>query len=123
MMATYNRLHRALQIRTASLHLLRTQGILSEVHGLPGRCAAATLGDLEMLHRTPFQQLPDSPASLMYAEALLRQRGGADSSNLVYGLDIWKANRKVFNFEWSVDDRQLKIVGFKRGDWEEALLG
>ena len=122
-MATYNRLQRALQIRTASLHLLRTQGIPSEVRGLPGRCAAATLRDLGILHRTPFQRLPASAASIKYTRALLKQRGHKSSTNLDYGLDIWTANRKVFNFEWSIDDRELALVAFKRGDWEEILLG
>lgn len=122
-MAGKNRMERALQIREASLKLLRIKGTMREMSGMPGRYATAALGDLDMLHRTPFQRLPPTRESLKYTRALLRQRGYADSSNSDYGLDIWKANRKVFNFEWSVDDRQLKIVAFKRGDWEETLLG
>lgn len=121
-MVAINRKERALQIRTASLEVIRTQGVMTEMRGLPGRIAAASLGDLEMLHRTPFQRLRASAESIMYTRALLRQRGHKSSANLGYGLDIWNAHGKVFNFEWSMDDAELHLVAFKRGPWEDALL-
>lgn len=113
---------RALQIRSASLEALRTRGIMTQVGGLPGRTQTATLGDLNMMYRTPFQQLPAASRELQYAHALLKQRGHKVSRNLEYGLDIWEPGGKVFNFEWSQDDGELRIVAFKRGPWEDIVL-
>jgi hypothetical protein len=113
---------RALQIRNASLEALRTRGIMTQVGGLPGRTQTATLGDLKMMYRTPFQRLPAASKDVQYTRALLKQRGQRASRNLEYGLDIWEPGGKVFNFEWSQDDEELQIVAFKRGPWEDVLL-
>lgn len=122
-MVNTNRIKRALQIRHAALEVIRAQGTMSEVQGLPGRSAEANLGTLQMGYRTPFQRLPASSASVKYARALIAQRGHKVSRNLDYGLDVWNAGRKVLNLEWSLDDREVQIVSFKRGPWEEILLG
>lgn len=39
------------------------------------------------------------------------------------GIDIWKSwGRKVFNMRWD-DQGNFKIHAFKRGEWEEKIIG
>ena len=46
---------------------------------------------------------------------------------LPYGISIWHTapngnTAKVFNIEWD-EQGSIKIIYFKRGDWEESMLG
>jgi len=70
---------------------------------------------LDILLRTPFQKTPEPPP-------LYHAHVGRLPNNLPYGLDIWvSGGSKVFNIEWS-DDGSVKLVSFKRGDWENELF-
>jgi len=118
-----SRLQEALQLRDAALAALKARGEMSAVYGVPGRVLTADLGDLSILHSTPFQKLHLPTPDLAFKAALFEQETGKKATlNLPYGLDIWSAGRKVFNLEWSDDDHEVKLVTFKRGAWEASLL-
>jgi hypothetical protein len=77
----------------------------------------ASVGEFEILYRTPFTRLPQrQPTS--HHEAWLRQQ---PSSNLPYGLDVFFWRLKVMNVEW--DDRgRIDLVVFRSGPWEDELV-
>jgi hypothetical protein len=99
---------RAIAIRDHVLPLLQANGTMQAVgpmsvlmwHAEPWRA----------IYRTPFQRMPDKDP------ALTRQMG---KQPLPYGLDVWHGS-KVFSIEWS--DPDVRIITFKRGPWEDALL-
>ena len=122
-MKSTNRLQAALQLRDAAIAALRAHGEMSVIEGVPGRVLTADLGELTILHSTPFQKLDLLTPDLAFKAALFEQETGKKAPlNLSYGLDIWSAGRKVFNLQWSDDDRQVSLVTFKRGAWEASLL-
>ena len=58
--------------------------------------------ELEIFHSTPFTRLPDCEDE--------------------YLIDIWTPNEKVFSVRWKNDVKDLDIVRFKRGEWENSFL-
>ena len=116
------RLEVALQIREAALQKLRAEGEFEEIHRvgsvLSWKAPDWQQGGIHMLHRTPFQKLPKPSAEVMKTAF---EYGLEPRLNLPYGLDIW-AGGKVMNLEWN-DSGDIKLVSFKRGAWEQIVLG
>ena len=122
-MKSRDRLQAALQLHDAALAALKARGEMSAIDGVSGRVLTADLGELSILHTTPFQKLHLLTPDLALKAALFEMETGKKATlNLPYGLDIWSAGRKVFNLEWSDGDHQVKLVTFKRGAWEASLL-
>lgn len=112
-----------LEIRAAALELLRTRGEMQVIQGVPGRVHTCECGSLSLLHTTPFQQLHVLPPEMLIEIALLEQATGRKMSRgLEYGLDIWSERHKSFNLQWSIGDKEIHLVRFKRGNWQEQLL-
>jgi hypothetical protein len=44
-----------------------------------------------------------------------------DKSNLPWGINIWTANGKVLNVEWSERPERFRVITFNRGAWEAEL--
>lgn len=87
-----------------------------------GKVLEANIGSINLIHRTPFQRLPQTSEKMMYEVSLFEQRTGKRvPRNLEYGLDI-SLRTKVMNIEWSMEDREVDLVSFKRGDWEGELI-
>lgn len=122
MRKTSPRTMRAIELRDAAMIVLREKMEMIQVRRLPGKMASATIGHFAMSYRTPFQRLPASSAEVKYASALLTQKGYESKKTLPYGLDIWDHNKKVFSFQWAIDDQALEIISFKRGPWETHFL-
>ena len=111
-----------LEIRADALELLRSRGEMRAIDGVPGRIQSYECGSVSFMHTTPFQQLHILPPEMLAEIALLEQATGRKMSrNLEYGLDIWSDHRKVFNLQWSIGDREIHLVSFKRGVWQEKL--
>lgn len=111
-----------LEIRAAALDLLRVRGEMKAIDGVPRRVQVYECGSLSFMHTTPFQQLHAAPAEMLAQIALLEQAAGRKMSrNLEYGLDIWNNRRKVLNLEWSDDDREIHLIRFNRGSWQQQL--
>lgn len=122
-MKSTNRLQAALRLRDAAIAALRAHGEMSVIECVPGRVLTADIGEISILHSTPFQKLHLLTPDLALKAALFEQETGKKATlNLPYGLDIWSAGRKVLNLQWSDDDRQVNLVTFKRGAWEASLL-
>lgn len=111
-----------LEIRADALELLRSRGEMRAIDGVPGRVQSYECGSLSFMHTTPFQQLHALPSEMLIKIALLEQATGRKMSrNLEYGLNIWSERRKVFYLEWSAGDREIDLVMFNRGRWQEKL--
>lgn len=122
-MKSTNRLQAALRLRDAAIAALRAHGEMSVIECVPGRVLTADIGEISILHSTPFQKLNLLTPDLALKAALFEQETGKKAPvNHPYGLDIWSAGRKVFNLQWSDDDRQVVLVTFKRGACEARLL-
>jgi hypothetical protein len=108
---------RAIQLRDAALVMLQQHGIWEKTNIGKG-LSVALVGAISVAYRTPFQRLPEPSDYLKYCAA---QLGVHAPKNLPYGLDIW-APKKVLNIEWD-DKGNVELVSFRRGDWENTLLG
>ena len=124
-----DRLSEALRIRDAALCILRREGRLITTN-LPGKVLEANTASLAMLHRTPFQRLPELSARDMYDMAMIERATGKPAKrNLPYGLDVW-AGRKVLNIEWSMNDQvgvidshALEVMRDSDGGWYASHCG
>jgi hypothetical protein len=122
-MTASSRVDRVLALRSAALEVLGAETTMVEVQGLPGRFPSASTREIDILHRTPFQRIPGKSRRLKDAGASPRQRGHRAPMSLPYGLDIWFRQKRVLSVEWSADDAELNILSFRRGRWEDALIG
>ena len=96
---------RALKLRDKALKLVQSKGKLSPL--LTGkRVLFKTLtyqsGYLQIHYRSPFEPLPD------------------DAEIAPYGLDVYWP-KKVLVIEWN-DAGEVRIVEFRRGEWEGKLI-
>ena len=96
---------RALVLRDKALNLVQSKGKLSPL--LTGKTVLfKTLtyqsGYLKIHYRSPFQPIPD------------------DAAMMPYGLDVYWP-KKVLVIEWN-DTGEVRIAGFRRGDWEAKLI-
>ena len=77
---------------------------------------------LKLALRTPFQRVGHiTPARRRRILALCALYNIEPKFNLPYGLDIWTAEQKVLNIEWSHRD-EIDLVSFKRGAWEKRMI-
>ena len=85
-------------------------------------------GSLCMSLTTPFQKFHMEPPKIpdrfkgnldRYAVAV---RMSQSKRHLGFGLDVWGKVGKVLNVHWN-EYGQIEIVSFKRGDWEDEILG
>ena len=111
---------RALELRDAALGLVRTKGtwVPVPVDGKELRFLMAEANGVRVMYRTPFQRVPDSPKSGIYAHAVAKQRARPD---LPHALDVWAENEKVLNIQWS-ERGEVNLMSFQRGTWELKLL-
>jgi len=114
------RVHRAVEIREATLTVLHSVGkwdrnFRDGDKWVPHR--VASIGRISMSLRTPFTPEPGPSDGLI---VLAARQGLRIPTALSYGLDIW-APKKVMNIEWS-DRGELVIVSFRRGAWEDELI-
>jgi hypothetical protein len=82
-------------------------GRWKKVDGFPNytRMFGATVNGYDMLYRTPFQKLPETPASLKYFRALSGKLGP-----LPYAIDVWRPEGgKILFCEWS-DSGEFTLV-------------
>jgi hypothetical protein len=109
----------ALALRDRGVALVDREGAWTSCG--QGRVRTATLGDLTVSLRTPFQLSPPDPLPRDHAHAFAKQRA---APTLAYGLDIWVGGTKVFSVQWA-DDRTaemaFRVISFRRGEWERAL--
>jgi hypothetical protein len=113
------RIQRAIATRDVALNTLRKHGTWQNVRGPGGKSIRVLMykaGDLQMLHRTPFQRFGEVPPYAKYLAALY---GSNRAYNLPYALDVW-FGKKVLNIEWA-DDGRIELVSYKPGDWERTL--
>jgi hypothetical protein len=118
------KLARALVLRDAALTVLKHIGIWETVtlaRGASGardiKVLSARLGNLHILHRTPFQRMPQPDDLLKYRAA---QISLIVPQNLLYGLDLWAA-KKVLNIEWD-DKGSVVLISLHHGAWETELI-
>ncbi len=111
-----DRRQRVAALREVALRLLDREGTWEPVRNADMNFLIAKSGEFQVLHRTPFQKLPEAPERVRYYAAVL----GTDYRNLPYGLDIYQG-AKVLNIEWC-DRDEIRIVSFRRGDWEDKFL-
>jgi hypothetical protein len=95
---------RATKLRDEALRLVRSKGKLSPM--LTGKTVLfKTLtyhnGDLQIHYRAPFEPIPN------------------DEAIMPYGLDVYWP-KKVLSIEWD-DTGEVRIVGFRPGEWEGKL--
>jgi hypothetical protein len=101
------------------MEIIRREGKWEEF-GRTGKVLCARLGDIRMMYRTPFQQMPE--IRLTDSERYRLAANGIEMPRqLPYGLDVW-VTRKVMNLEWDHQGNP-DLVSFKPGDWEADLLG
>jgi hypothetical protein len=113
------RIKRAIATRDKALDMLRNHGTWGTVSGpgsKPIRVLMHKAGNFQMMHRTPFQRLGETPD---YAKYLATLYGSGRNYNLPYALDVW-CGKKVLNIEWA-DDGRVELVSYKPGDWERGL--
>jgi hypothetical protein len=113
------KLAHALLLRDGALTVLRRMGVWETiaVRGAGDmKVLSARIGSLDILYRTPFQQMPQPDDTLKYRAA---QLGLTSPKNLPYGLDIW-APKKVLNIEWD-DKGNVALVTLRPGAWELEL--
>jgi hypothetical protein len=111
---------RALELRDLALAVVRARGTWRSVqvgHGAM-HLLGFDSGSLSILHRTPFQRLPQCKEISQYLAALYSLGSPA---NLPYGLDLWSAGKKL-NVQWT-DGGPATGVSYKKGDWERELEG
>ena len=120
MPAMPERVQTALVLRDRGVALVDRAGTWTSCG--PGRVRTATLGDLTVSLRTPFQWSTPDPAPRDRAHALAKQRA---APTLAYGLDIWVGGMKVFSVQWADDYTAemmaFRVILFRRGEWERAL--
>jgi hypothetical protein len=111
-----SRLDTAISIRDAALKKVKKKSQFEDTN--VGPLLVWRGGELEISHHTPFLNFPDPD------EEFFRQyyaAGVGPKSNLPYGIDIWDTKGKVLNIEWD-HDNNVKLVSFKRGNWEQKVL-
>jgi hypothetical protein len=89
----------AVRARDAALSLVQKFGGWEGAPALPSgaRMFGATIEGYDILYRTPFQKLPEVPASLKYLRALTGKLGP-----LPYAIDVWRPEGgKLLFCEWS----------------------
>ena len=109
------KLARALVLRDAALTVVNREGAWEVISGK--KMLFARVGNLQILHRTPFQSLPPPSDQIKYLAA---QHGLPLPKNLLYGLDVWASSKKVMNIEWD-DNDNVELVSLRSGEWENAL--
>jgi hypothetical protein len=105
----------AMAVRAAGLALVKAHGCFQSAG--PVKPMVATIGDIRVAYRTPFQRLPEFDELTKYRLPMHGAHG-----NLPYAPDILHAGRMVFLIEWD-DGVNVEIILFRRGDWESKLLG
>jgi hypothetical protein len=107
----------ALALRDRILPLVRARGTI-EVQRDSVRLIALRTETWAFEHWTPFNELSRGEASSPgYRHALGRQRS---TSDLPYGLDVWRAGTKVLSVLWA-DDGAFEVIHFARGPWEDEV--
>ena len=124
-MAKPSRAEKARRLRDAALRYVRT-------HGKPGTSDGrvkvsfleAKVGDYTMLLTTPFSGIPEPSEEMKYLASRLNQEDRVQNAP-PWGLDIWarRPRGKVLNVGWQKEEGPLAITSFRRGDWEDELLG
>jgi hypothetical protein len=120
MPALPERIQTAMALRDHGVALVDRAGVWTKCG--PGRVRTATLSDLTVALRTPFQWSPPDATPQDHAHAIAKQRA---APTLAYGLDIWVGGTKVFSVQWA-DDRTaemvaFRVISFRRGEWERML--
>jgi hypothetical protein len=109
---------RALAIRDHVLPIIRSRGVLEDLHG-PVRAVVLKMEPWAFAHWTPFNELlPGEASSPGYRHALERQHTRPD---LAYGLDVMWQGAKVLSLFWA-DNGDFAVAEFIRGDWENKIL-
>jgi len=114
---------RALELRDAALKIVRCSGTWDDINVDPARLPNmrlldASLGNLRISHRIPFQRLPELHARLKH---VADRDGLIMPENLPYGLDVWALKEKVLDIEWD-DSGSVELVTLRRGPWETGLI-
>ncbi len=107
---------RAEELRDAAFWVLERHGEWKPCGSRTLHMLTADVGNLLILHRTPFQKLFKPSERMKYTAAVL----GQSPRTLPYGLDIWHG-KKVFSMDWG-DAEEVEIRSFTRGEWEDRLL-
>ena len=115
------KLERAIAIRDAARDIVAREGKWEEV-GIGGgkriRVRSASFERIKIVYTTPFQPIPEMSSTMKWQCAL----HGYDTKRHAYWIDIWDSWKKVFFVLWN-DDEGLTVSSFRRGDWEERVLG
>ena len=117
-------------IRDVAVEMIRSEGTWKpcRVGDEQRNVMGLRFGSLCMSLTTPFQKFHMEPPKIpdrfkgnldRYAVAV---RMSQSKRHLGFGLDVWGKVGKVLNVHWN-EYGQIEIVSFKRGDWEEEILG
>jgi hypothetical protein len=118
------RLQRALEIRDVVLPLLRINGHIFETEGsyvLGGPLSKEGVGYVTLFYKTPFIELIYAPRPRALLEAILSPHSNGE--RLPFALIIRNnyPRYRLLNVEWD-DAQSARVVSFRRGLWEDALL-
>jgi hypothetical protein len=111
------RIATARNLRDAALTLLRKHGEWIRIPPQNIPTMSVEHAGFGILHRSPFQPIPQASDRDKYTTAVLGLR---HIKYMPYGLDIWHP-LKVLSVEWRADEI-LHVISFKRGSWEQELI-
>lgn len=107
------------RLRAAAVHIVESHGAWEKTNVGPARIGK--VGPFAVMLRTPFQRFSEKVNAIDLAEA--RSLGIDWPKSLPFGLDLYRDRvGKVLHIEWDHDDRKLRVVTFRRGEWESELL-
>ena len=81
---------------------------------------------MRIVLKTPFQRRLHGPEPRTYTNALALAQAEPD---LAYVLEIWSREQvpqvqwfQVLHIQWSHDDTERRVVSYRSGSWEVALM-
>jgi hypothetical protein len=104
---------KATEARDRALTLIKEKGTWVQYGSM--KRLQATIGQLRVTHRTPFQKMSSGSERLRSMRALFGGR-----AKLPYGLDIWLGNERVLNIEWD-EAGGVELLSYRPGEWEASL--